>query len=410
LPRKRWQLGLIGALFWLAMIAAAVLLIQPVPPHPQLAPAINHLVSGPRPVLATYADIVLWTMAAQLAGLIGWYRSHSQLDFRGRYRLWAWAAVVFAAWSFCAGTGIHTAIGAVAGPLLRWPIWRAETVVWLAPAMAAGLSVWWVIGGDLKWRVSRTLIQLAVCTLLVTGAALLYQAEMADRAWFAGAIVGGQFLGMGLLITGLWLQAWYVTYVSADPPEPGEPVDWRAPVVAIIAMLLGWLLWPFRRGAGAGAKASRKNSDDEAAPKRRRKTAAKKRTTRSRTRVKSDDEETTDEAENSDEDESATDDVWTEDEEDGSPPPKAPLVIAKPQAAVQSRSLPPGKPSSSPSQSSWSDDDDDSSESDDDDDSQYRVDGGHDGVDPFKGLSKRQRRELKRQMREQQRQQQQRGR
>ena len=404
LPRRRWQLGLIGGLFWLGISAAAVLLIQPVPPHPQLAPAINHLVGGPRPVLAVYSDILLWAMAAQLATLVGWYRSHSQLDFQGRYRRWAWAAIVFAAWSFCAGTGIHTAIGVVAGPMLRWPIWRAETVVWLAPAMAAGLSVWWVIDGDLRrWRVSRNLVQLSLCLLLMTGAARLYQPEMAGHAWYAGAIVAGQFLGMGLLLTGLWLHAWYVTYVSADPPEPCEPFDWRGTAFAIVATLVRWLLWPFRRRGTTDAKTSRKKgeSDEVAAPKRRRKTAAKKRTTRSRTRVKTEgDEETTDDGESAAGDDSESDEDWTDEEEE------TPPASAKPQASMPPRPTPASNIRQPGSQSSWSSNDDDSSESDDEDDSQYRVDATHDGVDPFKGLSKRQRRELKRQMREQQRQQQ----
>ena len=80
--------------------------------------------------------------------------------------------------------------------------------------------------------------------------------------------------------------------------------------------------------------------------------------------------------------------------------PAPPPVSVRSQASMPARSF---KQPNAPS--SWSNDDDDATESDDDSESQYRVDGGHSGVDPFKGLSKRQRRELKRQMREQQRQQ-----
>src|SRR5262249_32547873 len=148
----------------------AVLLIRPFDPHPQLAPAIDHLTGGSRPVLGVYADIVLWSLAAGLATLVGWFRSQSQSDFHGRYRLWTWAAIVFLAWGFCAGTDIHTAVGAVAGPQLRWPVWRAETVVWLAPAMLAGLSVWWLVGRDFtRSRLNLVLVRLAIIALLITG-------------------------------------------------------------------------------------------------------------------------------------------------------------------------------------------------------------------------------------------------
>jgi hypothetical protein len=407
LPRARWKFWLILSSFWLGVIAAAVLIIQPMTPHPQIEPAVRHLVDGPRCVLATYCDILLWTLAAQMAALVGWYRSHSQLDFRGRYRLWSWAVVVFAAWGFCAGTGIHTAIGQAAGPHLRWPIWRAETVVWLAPAMLAGLSAWWVIRHDLtRCRVSHTLVHLAACALLLTGAGLLYQPELSLRAWGPGALVGLHFAGMGLLVTGLWWQAWFVTYVCADPPDPTQPVNWRGKALAIAGLLWSCLVWPFRRRAADTATPSkRKAEDDDGAPKRRRKTTAKsKRTTRSRAKAKSEDT-AEDEDASTEEDESSSDESWSDDE-DAAPARPAPM-LAKSVSSMSSRpSAPtPSKPTASqaPTNSSWSDDDEDSDS--DDDDTHYRVDGAHGGADPFKGLSKRQRRELKRQMREQQRQQ-----
>lgn len=415
LPRQGWRFWLIAGLFWTGLTGAAVLLIEPVPPHPQIAPAIEHLVGGARPVLATYADIVLWTLAAQMAVLVGWYRSHSQLDFRGRYRLWSWPVLVFGTWGFCAGTSIHTAIGLAAGPHLRWPVWRAETVVWLVPAMATGLSVWWVIRNDLqRCRVSHTLIHLAISVLLLTGVGLLYQPELSTYAWGHGALVAGQFAGMGLLVTGLWWHAWYVTYICADPPDPTDPMDWRGSILALASTLLSWLMWPFRRRTADSAKPrKRKNDDEESAPKRRRKSTAKAKR-KPRTRVKANEEESTDEDEEAnDEDESASEEDWSEEDEEAAAPPKPMPTLARSTPPMSSRPsiATPARPSPPPTSanSSWSDADEDEDESDDDD-AQYRDDGAHGGVDPFKGLSKRQRRELKRQMRDQQRQQQSRGR
>jgi hypothetical protein len=396
LPRERWKFWLIAGGFWFGLIAAAVLIIQPVPPHPQIEPAVRHLVDGPRPVLTTYCDILLWTLAAQMSALVGWYRSHSQRDFRGSYRLWSWAVVVFAAWGFCAGTGIHTAIGLAAGPHLRWPVWRAEIVVWLAPAMLAGLSVWWVIRNDLtRCRISHTLVHLAICVLLLTGAGLLYEPELSAPTWGPGALVGFQFAGMGLLVTGLWWHAWYVMYVSADPPESTAPVDWRGKAGATMALLGSWLLWPFRRRETDSSTGRKRNGsdEDESSPKRRRKTSAKsKRAARAKAKAKEEDAAESDEA-------SSEEDEWLEEEEGDVAPVKAAPIVSKSPPPMPSRTS-----LAAPAKSSWSDDEDDG-DTDDEDGAYYRVDGAHGGADPFKGLSKRQRRELKRQMREQQRQQ-----
>jgi len=411
LPRATWKRFLIGGMFWLTLVAVAVLLIRPFPPHPQLAPAVDHLVGGEQPVLGVYADIVLWTLAASLATLVGWFRSHSQLDFHGRYRLWTWAAVVFAAWGFCGGTGIHTAVGAVAGPQLRWPIWRAETMVWLVPAMAAGLSVWWVIGRDLqRSRLNCELVRFAVITLLLTGVGRLYQPDFAHVLWWQGALLAGQYFGMGLLITGLWLHAGYVAYVCADPPEPAPPVDWRGRLTTVLSFVLGWL-WPFGRwNAKAGAK---KAAAEAEAPKRRRKSSKPKRRTRAKPKVESEEceeseEESSEEDESTEEESAADEDEWTEEDVEEAPAPAKPgtaVVTARQQSYSQVKppsSSAPTKPAPPPAPS-WSGEDSEE-DSDSEDSGQYRVDGAH-GGDPFKGLSKRQRRELKKQMRDQQRQQ-----
>lgn len=437
LPRQLWRRIVIAAGFWLLLTLTAGLLIRPFPPHPQLAPAINHLVDGPRPVLGVYADILLWTFAAQFCGLIGWYRSQSQLDFQGRYRLWSWPVLVFAAWGFCAGTDVHSAVGAAAGPHLRWPLWRAEQMVWLVPCMAAGLSIWWIVGRDVqRSRCNAALLRCAMMVLLITGAGQLYQPDLAGYPWFEGALLAGKYLGMGLLVTGLWLHAAFVAYVCADPPEPREPVNWRARLWSLAGWLWQGVRW-FRRRARSNDEASearsrRKKTDDaEEAPKRKRKTAAKsKRTTRARARTKvvedSAEEMEEDAADDGSADDGAADEEWddasgeSEDEwnEDATPAPTPPPKTAsaamtatstvsaspppRPQIPTQKPTAPP------PAAASAHRGDDDENDDDDGDgasDRQFRIDGAHGGADPFKGLSKRQRRELKRQMREQQRQQ-----
>ncbi len=443
LPRQLWKRNTLAGLFWVFVAGVTFALLRPLPPHPQIAPAVEHLTQGSRPILSIYTDIILWTLAGQFAAIIGWYRSHSQLDFQGRYRVWAWAAVVLTAWGFFAGTSLHTAVAAVAGPQLRWPIWRAETVVWLVPAVLAGLSVWWLADRDMQRnRLSVWLVRASVFVLFAAGVGELCARDLSTASWFPAAMTAIHLTGTGLLVTGLWLQAWFVAYVSADPPETREPINWRGHA----GTMLGWLslfsvlgrLWPFRRREAADAvkpkrRTTKKKEDededeDDSAPKRRRKTAAKtKRVTKPRTRVKPEAEEETDDGGYEDEaaaddaweevDDSAaeSDDEWTEEYEEEEPPPppartparSAPAVTASYNTPAVSKSVTPPSasksvtpPRSQPVQQN-SDDDDDS----DDDDAQYRVDGGEGGSDMFKGLSKRQRRDLRKQMKDKERQQ-----
>ncbi len=426
LPRQPWKRNSLLVLLWLGIALVATALLRPMPPHPQIAPAVEHLTQGTRPILGIYADIVLWTFAGQCAALVGWYRSHSQLDFQGRYRVWAWAAMVLTAWGFFAGTSLHTAIASVAAPQLRWPLWRAEVVVWLVPAVLAGLSVWWMADRDLqRHRLGVWLIRSAALVLMLAGLGELFTADFGKMTWFEPAVTLCRLIGSGLLATGLWCQAWYVAYVSADPPEPRESIDWRARVSSLLGWFgwLGWLgyLWPFRRRSSDEATKSKRRTskkkddeeDEDATPKRRRKPAARKRASKPRTRVKPEpeyeeqDEEAYEEEEAAEESWEETDDAsneaedeWTN-EYDEEPPartpvrPNAPTPAAKVTAPMVSKPTPPAKP-----QPARDDEEDD----EDDDGNNFRVDGGESGSDMFKGLSKRQRRELRKQMKDQQRQ------
>jgi hypothetical protein len=403
LPRRLWVRIVLGSAFGLALAVVGLLLARPFAWMPAVAPIAEHLLSGPRPVLSVYVTTALWILAAQFAGLIGWYRSHSESDFRGRYRIWAGLTGAFAAASFLAGTGVHVPLAAALAPLYRGPIWRPEVMTWLAPLTLFGLVLAWRMDRDLRRCLGGLwLTRIAAVTLLATGVGHLFAPELAREAWFPAALALGPVIGLGLLVLGLWMQACYVAYVCADPPEPVANPWWKR----ALSLLIG--LWPFGGTSAEPAEEPkptrrRKKADEEtteAAPKRRRKPAAKsRRTTKSRTRVKpeaEEEEETTDEE--------AADESWESEEDSGDEAADsntgwddwqeaeetAPARVA-PAAKTAAAAPAPQRGSSSPTD-------------DDEDDDDYRTDGPHANADLFKGLSKRQRRELKRQLREQERQ------
>jgi hypothetical protein len=382
LPRQLWKRIVIGGIFGLMLTATGFLLVQPLAWAAPLAPVAEQLLSGSRPLLLVFATTTLWFAAGQFAALIGWYRSHSENDFHGRYRVWAVLAAGFAGASFLAGTGVHEPLFAAALPYWRWPIWRPAVMSWLAPLASVGLMLWWRMDRDVRRCLTGLwLMRLATAAMLALGVGHLFAPELAGEAWFSVVMTLGPLIGPGLLVLGLWLQACYVAYVCADPPET-PAVTWVGRLWALSKML-----WPFgsRTSEEEEAKPARRRKkaeedDGETAPKRRRKPAAKsRRTTKPRTRVKPD-SDAEGEAEETWEEEAAS-------EEESSDWPASEETEAK-SAAVTSGAKSVSKPSRA-------DDDGDAEE-------EYRVDGAHENSDMFKGLSKRQRRELKRQMRDQQ--------
>lgn len=405
LPRTLWKRGVLGAAFGLALAVAGFLLVQPLSWAPAIAPVADHLLSGRQPVLFGYLTTVLWLVAAQFAGLVGWYRSHSERDFRGRYRVWAGLVLAFAGASFLAGTGVHQPLAAAVTPHLPESIWRPATVTWLAPLAGIGAWLWWRMDRDLRRGLAGLwLTRLAGATLLATGLGFLFAPELAREAWYPAAMLLGPIIGLGLLVLGLWLQACYVAYVCADPPEPASNGWVRNGLALISSLLRPW--WPFGRPAAeveepeAKPTRRRKKADDEepeAAPKRRRKPAAKsRRTTKSRTRVKPEvEEEAVEDEEAAEESWEAEEESWDESAETPGVTDEAWLEAATAPEPVSTKPAPTPPRNASPPASTADDDDD----GDD-----YRADGPHANADLFKGLSKRQRRELKRQLREQQRQ------
>jgi len=402
LPRQLWKRIVIGGVYGVMLAVVGFLLVQPLAWAAAVAPVAEHLLAGSRPVLAVYATTALWFAAGQFAALIGWYRSHSENDFGGRYRVWALLAAGFAGASFLAGTGVHVPIAQAALPYWRWPMWQPETMSWFAPLALVGTLLWWRMDRDVRRCLAGLwLTRIAGVTMIAAGCGHLFAAELAREAWYPVAMALAPVIGLGTLVLGLWLQACFVAYVCADPPEAAR-TTWFARIGGLLRRL-----WPFGRRAANEEETKptrrRKKTDDEdseAAPKRRRKPAAKaKRTTKPRTRVKpgveeADDESAAEDAWESEEDswdESADaqtgDDAEWQDEEESKPVPPATSAKAAPVAtSANSRAA-----------ASASEDDD---ESEDDD---HRIDGPHENAEMFKGLSKRQRRDLKKQLRDQQR-------
>ncbi len=440
----------IGALVICLLLGAlSYALSRPDAFHASIVPLTDHLLVGSRPVLAVGAQTLFLALSAQLGMLISWYRARCRLDFAGRYRVWPWASALFAIAAFCMATNTHRPLGAVIhknrvfGEMARQNSWLSDhgtIVAWLVPFCLAAFPIALRIDRDMRNSRSSLFTFRISIFLSALGVLLeLFQTELRNQSWFEMTSLLIPVFASASLFVSLWLHARIVAYVCPDPPELDERSAW-----SVLRDAAGWLgsriLFWRRSGSSsvdeeAKPKRRRKKTDaEETATKRKRKTPVKRSTTRTRTRSKPTDDEEPEESNdtvNDEESESVTETAedsqtpskssWEGDQEKWEEEPAA--QARKPSAGSNSKGngritlVDDAHDSSAPaphsrrSAASWIDqsktepeaavESNDPSE-ETDEDRQFQLDSGMTS-DQMKGLSKRQKRELRKQLREQER-------
>ena len=191
-----------------------------------VGPSIARLFSAETPIIARWFAQVLLLISAQLALVVWWVRRHSEQDFAGRYRIWIWVTAALLAGCFSLGTNFHLA--ASQSFLLFWrpsPLWRAESVCWLAPASGIGLFIFWKMHGDMRGcRTSATLLWFSTVCLL---SAVILELEFISAVSAMSAplvLLSLQLFGTLLLFHSLLLHVRHVLYENSEAPEP--PTGW----------------------------------------------------------------------------------------------------------------------------------------------------------------------------------------
>jgi hypothetical protein len=420
-----------------------------------LAPISQALLLGSRPAIVLYTETILWILIAELALLVGWCRSCSPLDFAGRYRIWPRAAIVAAATGLCIATGVHHGIQTVCCQLLERNIWRPEVTAWLIPVVLFWGPTIRLLDRDLRGdRTGLILFRMSISMLAIGLLADGLAIELASYPWIQAASPLWRLWGGFWLAISLWVHLRFVAYETADPPSPEERKALRLARLISVIHLPRFLK---RRAAVADTPAARRrrkkateetDEAESAEPVRRTRkkpasssTTKPKRTTKPRVRVETSANESDSPAEMSleeleaatrpesstnlgspanhsdndyaDNESSDQDNGWNEQSWDNTSDNSYKSRNQK-QKGSQNQSRPEPEPSrSAPAQpqvtakqsaskgSNYSSSSDDESDGDDDSaETSYRTDSGQGSSDPYKGLSKRQRRELKRQMRD----------
>ena len=442
-PAYEWRIWTYGAMLGLLLIAVSFALAQPLAFRPELAPLTKHLLQGSRPVLAAVVQTMFWFLCAQLAILISWYRAQCKLDFGGRYRVWAWAAAFCGLAALCSATNAHGFFGEILSQA-EWLTWRSETVAWLLPTCVAAIPLTVLLDRDVRrGRTTVYTLRTAWFLGLATAGLELFASDLHEQSWYpAVRSIVPLFFGATLFL-GFWLHARVVAFVCPDPPECDEPGAatqllgagrWCAQLVGRLMSVL------FRRRVRAVAedeadakpkRRSRKmvDAEEDTAPKRKRKApvkrASKPRIATKVVEVEEEEEETEDESYTDETDESSdayeaeassqADNEWEDEdsEVEAAPPPtrqsrtsnlNPPTSKVQPkQPTTPSWQERPASPSRASQQQTTNQDGADSEDDESEDgDSSYRVDDGL-TAEQLRGLSKRQKRELRQKTKDQQR-------
>lgn len=157
-------------------------------------------------------------VGGQLAMLIGWIRSESQLDFQGRYRWWKLLALALLG---AAVLRLTDSSGWVSDQIISLiemmtgPLDSARRAVLLVPALIAGVLLVYRIVPDMQRCFGSQLIMVlaVVATVAQTGWGVMEFQDVSHRVTASLDLIVPV-----LLFSSLLLHAHYVVYINHDPP------------------------------------------------------------------------------------------------------------------------------------------------------------------------------------------------
>lgn len=181
---------------------------------------------------------LLLLFAGQLAFAIGWIRSQSTLDFRGRYRWWKWLAVSSVGAGLAMLTGTHRLIPDAIASLVE-PITGPIQAARPALVLVVGLLCCVVVFGRVIPDMSRSVwSQGMLVTALLVMTVRLMLIHTSSRAVVDQATLSQMLLcSASLSFSAMLLHCRFVAFVNNDPPASAQqhskqPVDAESAEVA----------------------------------------------------------------------------------------------------------------------------------------------------------------------------------
>jgi hypothetical protein len=223
---KLWKLWALGVL---ALLVGGNLLLAGTTStvgDAQFGPGFAHLfdLAAGRAV-KPFATLLL-LVSTQLAWFIWWVRSQSPRDFDGRYRQWGWCVAIGMGATLAIAADLHLAWAKTAMWLWRPEFWHAEVMVWLLPICLAAVWVLRTLHREMRdCRSSLSMLWMAtacgVCIAVLQLDAVtipLPPDESRLMNW------GLELSACWLLFMSLLLHARHVVHVTPDPAQIRPPV------------------------------------------------------------------------------------------------------------------------------------------------------------------------------------------
>ena len=160
--------------------------------------------------------------AAQFCLVIGWVRSASVVDFRGRYRWWRWMAIALFAASFILLTGsaeffVNLAVRALEPVFGR--IEAARPALMIVPAgVGLALILRRLIPDMGRCRLAQSLVVCSTALLIVRA----FAGSRLNSPTDVFHLTTVELLISGLLLSAFQLHARHVIHVNPNPPMPAK--------------------------------------------------------------------------------------------------------------------------------------------------------------------------------------------
>ena len=210
-----WKHGVVAAVLVLVpLVLGLAWLVSDLRTQPERRATFARIETAVR-----YAPALALFVSAQLALLIGWVRSASAVDFRGRFRSWHWLSGLlfagsammltdtFSLWNDLAAASLQPVLGEIRA---------ARPALLIVPLTAVLAIVMWFVVPDMSR--CRTAQLLLLGGLLVT-AVSVSSGLSSSLGMHRFLIAVLNLLAANLVVASMQLHARFVIHVNPNPPE-----------------------------------------------------------------------------------------------------------------------------------------------------------------------------------------------
>ena len=219
ISQKKWKLSLIG----IGLISFSVCFLfisDQIQKEPEnWSPDIVKLFSFETGLFYRTVNSMLVFLSAQLTLGIWWARSRSIQDFSGQYRTWFTVALIGLIISFCMATDAHLVFSNSIAWYWKIDFWKQELLGWAVPLLGCATAA--ICSIHIEFRKNRLSLCLFWFSIFIWGSRMALSFDVGQEylsgqetlVKTASLNVGSIFLFMSLLF-----HTQFVLYVDGDPP------------------------------------------------------------------------------------------------------------------------------------------------------------------------------------------------